>query len=59
MRTTALIPFALLLAASVAGAQGTSRRPETQADLQKEAKMTMADARAMALREVPHQLFGL
>ena len=54
MRTTALIPLALLLAASVAGAQGTSRKTETQAELQKEAKMTMADARTMALREVPN-----
>jgi len=56
MRTTALIPLALLLAASVAGAQGTvhSRKAESQADLQKEAKMTMVDARAMALREVPN-----
>ena len=54
MRTTALIPLALLLAASVAGAQGTAKKNETQAELQKEAKMTMADARAMALREVPN-----
>jgi uncharacterized membrane protein YkoI len=54
MRTTALIPLALLLAASVAGAQGMSQKTETQAELQKEAKMTMADARAMAMREVPH-----
>ena len=56
MRTTALIPLALLLAASVAGAQGTvhSRKAESQVDLQKEAKMTMVDARAMALREVPN-----
>ncbi len=51
MRTTALIPLALLLSASVASAQG--KKVETQAELQKEAKMTMADARAMALREVP------
>jgi hypothetical protein len=54
MRTTVLIPLALLFAASVAGAQGTSVKTETQAELQKEAKMTMADARAMAMREVPH-----
>jgi len=54
MRTTALIPLALILAASVAGAQGTAKKAESQADLQKEAKMTMVDARAMALREVPN-----
>ena len=56
MRTTALIPLALLLAASVAGAQGAThpKKAESQADLQKEAKMTMVDARAMALREVPN-----
>ena len=51
MRTTALIPLALLLSASIASAQG--KKVETQAELQKEAKMTMADARAMAMREVP------
>ena len=54
MRTTAMIPLALILAASVAGAQGTVKKNETQAELQKEAKMTMADARAMAMREVPN-----
>ena len=56
MRTTALVPLALALAASVASAQATThhKRVETQAELQKEAKMTMADARAMALREVPN-----
>ena len=51
MRTIAVIPLALLLSASVASAQG--KKAETQAELQKEAKMTMVDARAMALREVP------
>ena len=56
MRTTALVPLALVLAASAASAQATThhKRVETQAQLQKEAKMTMADARAMALREVPN-----
>ena len=56
MRNIALIPLALILSASVAGAQATThhKKAESQAELQKEAKMTMVDARAMALREVPN-----
>lgn len=59
MRITRLIPLAavaVFASAAVAGAQAPAHRqkPETQADLQKEAKMTMADARAMALRTVPN-----
>ncbi len=57
MRLFRIIPLAALaLTATVAGAQKPAhhKRTETQAELQKEAKMTMADARAMALREVPH-----
>ena len=56
MRITRLIPLAALaLGAAAAGAQAPKhhRKAETQAELQKEAKMTMADARAMALKEVP------
>ena len=55
MRTSALTSLAMLLAASLASAQATPqhKKVETQAELQKEAKMTMADARTMALREVP------
>jgi uncharacterized membrane protein YkoI len=51
-------------AQQVASTQGTAavahqgprhhKKTETQADLQKEAKMTMADARALALRTVPN-----
>jgi uncharacterized membrane protein YkoI len=50
-------------AQQVASTQGTAavaqkgprhHKTETQADLQKEAKMTMADARALALRTVPN-----
>ncbi len=46
---------ALVLTAAVAGAQQPAhhKKVETQADLQKEAKMTMIDARAMASRTVP------
>ena len=57
MRITRFIPLAALaLTATVAGAQGTTqhKKAETQAELQKEAHMTMADARAMALRTVPN-----
>lgn len=60
MRITRFIPVAavaaLALTATVAGAQGPGhhKKAETQAELQKEAKMTMADARAMALRTVPN-----
>lgn len=55
MRATALMPLALLLSVSVAGAQATPqhKKAETQAELQKEARMSMADARAMAMTEVP------
>ena len=56
MRITRFIPLAALaLSATVAGAQKPKhhKKAETQAELQKEAKMTMADARAMALKEVP------
>ena len=56
MRITRFIPLAALaLTATVAGAQGPKhhKKVETQAALQQEAKMTMADARAMALKEVP------
>ena len=47
----------LAIAAASAGAQGTRRhqkKVETQADLGKEAKMTMTDARSLALRTVPN-----
>jgi uncharacterized membrane protein YkoI len=57
MRITRFIPLAAIaLTATVAGAQGPThhKKAETQADLQKEARMTMADARAMALRTVPN-----
>jgi uncharacterized membrane protein YkoI len=57
MHFTRLLPvLAIALTAGVAGAQGTThhKKAETQADLQKEAKMTMTDARAMAQREVPN-----
>ena len=57
MHVTRLIPLAALaLTATVAGAQKPKhhhKKVETQAELQKEAKMTMADARAMALKEAP------
>ena len=57
MRNTRIVPAAALLCAALAlsaGAQSPTRKKhETQADLQREAKMTMADARAMALRTVP------
>ena len=57
MRITRMIPLAAfaLTAAATAGAQGAAhQKTETQAELQKEAKMTMTDARAMALRTVPN-----
>ena len=57
MRITRFIPLAAIaLCAAAAGAQAPKhhKKAETQAALQKEAKMTMADARAMALREVPN-----
>jgi uncharacterized membrane protein YkoI len=67
MRITRLIPLALLavtaagVTATTASAQQTTaqhttrrhKKTESQADLQKEAKMTMADARALAQRTVP------
>ena len=56
MRIIRFATFAFLaVAATTAGAQAPRhhRKVETQAELQKEAKMTMADARAMALRTVP------
>ena len=56
MRITRYLPIAaIVLTAATAGAQGPThhKKAETQAELQKEAKMTMADARAMALKEVP------
>ena len=56
MRISRVIPLvALALSATVAGAQTPKhhRKVETEAELQKEAKMTMADARAVALKEVP------
>src|SRR6476469_9738267 len=59
MRVTRLVPLAavaVFASAAVAGAQAPvhHQKAETQAELQKEAKMTMADARAMALRTVPN-----
>ncbi len=56
MRITRIIPLAALaLTATVAGAQQSThhQKVETQAELQHEAKMSMADARTMALRTVP------
>ena len=56
MHITRFIPLAaIVVSAAAAGAQGPThhKQGETQADLQKEAKMTMADARAMALKTVP------
>ena len=56
MRHSAFATLAFLaIAATSAGAQGTShpKKEESQAALQKEAKMTMADARALASKTVP------
>ena len=57
MRPSRIIPAAAALCAALAlsaGAQSPKHKlHETQADLQREAKMTMADARAMALHTVP------
>lgn len=67
MRINRLVPFvfvAVTAVASTAGAQHVAsatkhsktyrqKKVETQVELQKEAKMTMVDARAMALRTVP------
>jgi uncharacterized membrane protein YkoI len=58
MHISRIATFAFLaIVATSAGAQATThaqKKVETQADLEKEAKMTMADARAMALRTVPN-----
>ena len=56
MKTLNLATLALLaVAATSAGAQATThKKVETQAQLQKEAKMTMADARTMAMKTVPN-----
>src|SRR5437899_1430032 len=55
MRFTRLIPVAAFALAGAAGAQQGShhKKVETQTELQKEAKMTMADARALAERTNP------
>ena len=55
INTFATIAF-LAVAATTAGAQAPKhhKKVETQAQLEKEAKMTMADARAMALKTVPN-----
>ena len=55
-RSIPLAAIAMFASAAVAGAQAPAHHPkaETQAELQKEATMTMADARAMALRTVPN-----
>jgi uncharacterized membrane protein YkoI len=61
MKKINLAAMAFLVAASAsAGAQATHKtvtashmKIETQADLQKEAKMTMADARVLAQKTVP------
>ena len=56
MRITLFIPLAaMMLSAASAVAQGPThhKKVETQSELKKEAKMTMADARAMALKTVP------
>ena len=54
MRIHHLTPILVLTLAAAAGAQQTSHKGhETQAELQKQARMSMADARAMAQREVP------
>jgi uncharacterized membrane protein YkoI len=53
MRYMHLIPVAaLVFAAATAGAQGPAGHKETQAELQKEAKISMTDARALAMRTV-------
>ena len=56
MHITRFIPLAALAAtATISGAQGTRphQKTETQAALQREAKMTVADARLMARKTVP------
>ena len=53
-RFATLAFIAVTASATAAGAQSaTHPRGETQAELQKEARMTMAEARALALRTVP------
>ena len=58
IRFASLALFAMAVSASAASAQAPTHRHhkkvETQAELQKEAHMTMADARAMALKTVPN-----
>ena len=57
MRINTFVTLAVLaVAATGAGAQAPKhhKKAETQAQLEKEAKMTMVDARAMALKEVPN-----
>ena len=57
MHMTRFVPLAaIVLSAAAAGAQASTHhaKVETQADLQKEARMTMTDARAMALATVPN-----
>ena len=64
MRTTrfaTLVAFAIATSAVAAGAQQATKHPttthhakvETQAQLEKEAKLTMAQARALAIKTVP------
>jgi uncharacterized membrane protein YkoI len=62
MRTTrvaTLVAFAIATSAVAAGAQQTTKHPthhakvETQAQLEKEARITMAQARALATKTVP------
>lgn len=56
-RVAPLAFFAVAVSASAASARSSPRhhtKVETQAALQKEAHMTMAEARAMALKTVPN-----
>jgi uncharacterized membrane protein YkoI len=56
-RFATLAFLAVTVSASAAGAQSPAHRhkkAETQAELQKEAHVTMADARAMAIKTVPN-----
>ena len=57
MRMTPYIALAFLaVAGTAAGAQASTHhaKVETQAELQKEAKMNMTDARALAMKTVPN-----
>ncbi len=59
MQKLSLVALALVALTASAGAQATHKaaahkKVETQAQLQKEAKMTMTDARALALKTVPN-----